>query len=65
MAEQSLKKPGGLNNNKSNTIRSAVFTFLLLCFGVLLVVNMNKNNIEKVDVPISDVIQRVNDPEGN
>ena len=30
-----------------------------------LVVNMNKTNVVKTEVPISDVIQRANDPEGN
>ncbi|MBQ2643797.1 ATP-dependent zinc metalloprotease FtsH [Candidatus Saccharibacteria bacterium] len=61
------KKPAGRpgNMNKSNTIRSVLFTFILICFGALLIANMNYGGIQKTDVPISEVIQRANDPNGN
>ena len=61
------KKPAGRpgNMNKSNTIRSVLFTFILICFGALLIANMNYGGIQKTEVPISEVIQRANDPNGN
>lgn len=61
------KKPAGRpgNVNKSNTIRSVLFTFILICFGALLIANMNYGGIQKTEVPISEVIQRANDPNGN
>ncbi len=52
-------------NNKSNTVRSILFTFVLVCFGVFLVANMNYGGIEKKEIPISEVIARANDPKGN
>jgi cell division protease FtsH len=52
-------------SNKSNTIRSIVFTFLMLCLAMFLITNMNNNNPTKAEVAISDVIRRANDPEGN
>ena len=53
------------NSNKSNTIRSVLFTFILICFGAFLIANMNYEDAQKTEVPISEVIQRANDPEGN
>ena len=67
MAENLPKKPAMRPgaNNKSNTVRSILFTFILVCFGVFLIANMNYGETKKEEVPISDVIQRANDPEGN
>jgi len=67
VAEKMTKKPAGRpgNMNKSNTIRSVLFTFILICFGALLIANMNYGGIQKTEVPISEVIQRANDPNGN
>ena len=67
MAESASKKPTGKKNvnNTSNMIRSVFFTFLLVCFGAFLIANMNVNSPEKTEVPISEVIQRANDPDGN
>ena len=61
------KKTTPPNNNISNTIRSILFTFVLLCFVILLIANMNygSESASKTEVPISDVVQRANDPEGN
>ncbi len=62
------KKPTGrtnANNNRSNAIRSVLFTFILICLGVYLVTSLNYGNMQKAEVPISEVIQRANDPEGN
>ena len=65
MAEKNLNKPSGLNNNKSNTIRSVIFTFILLCFAALLIANLNKDTQQKKEVAISEVVRRANDPDGN
>lgn len=59
------KKPAGRQNSKSNTARSILFTFILICFGTLLIANMNYGEVDKTEVPISEVIQRANDPNGN
>ena len=66
-----MKKPVGrpsnkqTNANKSNMVRSVLFTFILICFGAFLIASMNQGATKKTEVPISDVIQRANDPEGN
>lgn len=65
MAEKMTKKPLGRANNKSNTVRSILFTFILICLGAMLLANMNYGEVEKTEVPISEVIQRANDPNGN
>lgn len=68
MAENTKKKPMGRPNNnmnKSNAIRSILFTFILVCFGVLLIANLTQTGVKKTEVPISEVIQRANDPDGN
>ncbi len=62
------KKPVGHPNNntsRSNAIRSILFTFILICLGVFLIANMGYDGAQKVEVPISEVIQRANDPDGN
>ena len=62
------KKPTGrtnANNNRSNAIRSVLFTFILICLGVYLVTSLNYGSMQKTEVPISEVIRRANDPEGN
>ena len=67
MAENVQKKPTGRNNasSASNTIRSVLFVFIMLCFGGFLIANMSNNGVQKTEVPISEVIQRANDPEGD
>ncbi len=67
MAENLPKKPVMRpgTNNKSNMVRSILFTFILLCFGAFLISNMNYGGVKKEEVPISEVIQRANDPEGD
>ena len=61
------KKPMGRKNanNTSNTVRSVLFTFVLICFGAFLITNINYGAVEKKEVPISEVIARANDPDGN
>ncbi|MBQ3296918.1 ATP-dependent zinc metalloprotease FtsH [Candidatus Saccharibacteria bacterium] len=60
--------PGQDGVGKSNMVRSLLFTMLVVCLAAMLVANFvqNKNgDAEKTEVPISEVIQRANDPEGN
>ncbi|MEE0888509.1 MAG: AAA family ATPase, partial [Candidatus Saccharimonadaceae bacterium] len=69
MAEN-IKKPvarpnNKANANKSNMVRSVLFTFVLICFGAFIIASMTQSKTQKTEVPISDVIQRANDPEGN
>lgn len=74
MAENSPKKPlkapagrnGNSNSSTSNTVRGVLFTFILICFGVLLITSLNyNNNGKKTEVPISEVIARANDANGD
>ena len=67
MAENNPRNNVGrsMGNSRSNAVRSAIFTFLLFCFAMFLITNMNNNNVAKTEVAISDVIARANDPEGN
>ena len=69
MAEKanSKKKPAGRNNNNktSNTVRSVLFSLLVVGFGAFLIASLTMDTTKKTEVPISEVIQRANDPEGN
>lgn len=67
MAENIPRKNNGrpMNNSRSNTVRSVVFTFLMICLAMFLITNMNGGTPAKTEVAISDVIARANDPEGN
>ena len=54
------------SNNVSNLVRSLVFTLVLVCLGAFLITNMNYSGAgQKTEVPISEVIARANDPNGN
>ena len=60
------KKPTAQNsNNTSNAVRSALFMFIIICLGVMLVMNLSNGGVAKTEVPISEVIARANDPDGN
>ena len=52
-------------SNASNLIRSIIFTFVLICLGAFLITNMNYNVAQKKEVPISEVINRANNPNGD
>ena len=52
-------------NDKSNLVRSIILTCLLIFLGVFLISGMESGQAEKTEVPISDVIKRANDPNGN
>lgn len=63
MAQQSVKQSN--KNSKSNTIRSFIFFFIvfLLCSAFLSSLIGGSNKLE--EVPLSDVISRANDENGN
>lgn len=63
MANKTTGRPA--EKDKSNRIRSMMFAFLLVCFGVVLLMNMNYGDVQKTEVPISEVIARANDPNGD
>ena len=57
---------GGNNGGRSNAVRSMLFFFVMILLVMMFVSNMNNNGgMKKTEVPISEVIQRANDPEGN
>ena len=51
--------------DKSNSIRGVFFTILMLLFCSFLVMRLFSGTVEITEVPISDVITRANDPNGN
>ena len=61
------KKPAGRNNasNLSNTVRNFLFIIVLVFLGAFMISNMNSGAVEKKEVPISEVIARANDPNGD
>jgi cell division protease FtsH len=66
VAENTPKKNMGRPMpNRSNAIRSIVFTILIICFAMFLITNQRGGQVQKTEVPISDVIKRANDPNGN
>lgn len=66
MTEEIHNKTSGKKpNNTSNMVRNVIFTFILICFGILLISNMNSQAKQKVEVPLSEVIKRANDPNGD
>ena len=64
MSNKTKGRPNN-QNNYSNAVRSIIFTIVLICFAAFLITNMNYGAVQKTEVPISEVIQRANDPEGN
>lgn len=57
--------PGNANMNRGNAFRSIIFTIVAACLVMMVVANLNNNSAKLTEVPISDVIARANDPEGN
>ena len=64
MSNKTKGRPNN-QNNYSNAVRSIIFTTLLILFAAFLITNMNYGAMQKTEVPISDVIQRANDSNGN
>lgn len=67
MADKIKNSTSGKNVNKnaSNLSRSFLFTLVLIGFGALLIYSFNSNTVKKTEVPISEVIARANDPNGD
>ncbi len=67
MAEKMSNKTKGRPDvkNKSNTIRSVIFMIMMVLFCSLLITELNHGELKKTEVPISEVIARANDPNGN
>ena len=51
--------------NKSNMIRSGLFSIILICLFAMLIVNWTNRSPVKVEVPLSEVIARANNPNGD
>ena len=63
MPESSM--PINNEKNKSNTMRRIIFAALVVFFGAYLIANFSSGTVEKTEVPLSDVIARANDENGN
>ncbi len=72
MVEKTSKKmpkqmaaPGAKKGN-TNGVRSVFFTIILICFGWLVLTSMmDDGSMATTEVPISEVITRANDPNGD
>jgi cell division protease FtsH len=51
--------------SKSNMIRSGLFSIILICLFAMLIVNWTNRSPVKVEVPLSEVIARANNPNGD
>lgn len=69
MANNTKGRPGPNKekDNRSNAARSVLFTLVMACLVAMLVANImqGNNNSQKTEVPISEIITRANDPNGN
>ena len=65
MAENIKKQPSGQPKNSSNTIRNILFIIIIICLGYLIISNYTSSNEKMTEVPISEVIARANDKNGN
>ena len=66
MADNTPKKTMGRPvPSRSNTARSVIFAILVICFAMFLITNSKNAQVQKTEVPISEVIRRANDPEGD
>ena len=65
MAEKKPNTKMNSNANRSNMVRSMIFTFMIICLGMLFISNMSQNSVQQTEVAISDVIARANDPNGD
>ena len=63
--KNSVNGTRGNTPNRSNMARSALFSLILICLAAMLIMNWTNKQPAKVDVPISEVITRANDPNGD
>ena len=61
------KQPNGRKkpNSTSNMVRSVLLMFVLICFGMLVINSAGMKGVQQTEVPISEVIRRANDPNGD
>ena len=61
------KQPNGRKkpNSTSNMVRSILLMFVLICFGMLVINSAGMKGAQQTEVPISEVIRRANDPNGD
>ena len=61
------KQPNGRKktNSTSNMVRSVLLMFVLICFGMLVINSVGMKGVQQTEVPISEVIRRANDPNGD
>lgn len=65
MSEQNKKMPAKPSTGASNSIRSVIFAIFMIVCCIFIVNSINGDNTQKTEVPLSDIIMRANDPEGN
>lgn len=65
MAEKIKNSTSGKSNNTSNIYRSFLFTSILIVLGAIIFFNLGSNSVPKKEVPISEVIARANNPDGD
>ncbi|MDO4760277.1 MAG: ATP-dependent zinc metalloprotease FtsH [Candidatus Saccharibacteria bacterium] len=66
MPEPNKKLPERRNSSVSNSTRGVIFTIVVILLCVFLISSLGNNGeTEKTEVPLSEVIARANDPEGN
>lgn len=64
--KNSVNGKGGSNaSNRSNMMRSALFTIILICLASMLIVNWTNKESIKVEVPFSEVVTRANSPDSD
>lgn len=63
--KNSVNGTRGNTPNRSNMVRSALFSLILICLAAMLIMNWTTKQPAKVEVPISEVITRANDPNGD
>ena len=64
MSEPNKKAPVK-QTSASNSVRGVIFAILMIACCFLLINNFNNTNEKKEEVPLSDIIARANDPNGN
>ena len=63
--KNSVNGTRGNTPNRSNMVRSALFSLILICLAAMLIMNWTTKAPAKVEVPISEVITRANNPDGD
>lgn len=59
------KKMAPKSSSASNSFRGAIFVILLILAGAFIFNNLTSDSAQKTEVPLSDIIARANDPDGD